>query len=89
MPDPLHIPGYDAWKTSGPDETPQYYRKYANLWITLDLTEEDGESAQDIAKEIREACVAAIQRLGLSTDDFEVEIDHANEEFVPDYGRED
>lgn len=82
MPDPNHIPGYDAWKTSGPDEDSSCTRTYIEASLTIDFTRINPATLTEITLEVKEALTAACrEKLGLETRDFEVCIETASQEW--------
>lgn len=84
MPDPNHIPGYDAWKTSGPDEDDNsIVNTYIELGIRIDFNSFAPDDAESLALDARAAVVDALRaKLGLQLSDIEVDIDTANQEWV-------
>ena len=82
MTDPNHIPGYDAWKTSGPDEDSPNMRTYIEASLIIDFTRINPDALCEITLEVKEALTHACTKvLGLDTDDFEVGIETASQEW--------
>lgn len=83
MPDPNHIPGYDAWKTSGPEEhEPHEHLNELDIGIQIDVRYTDGPTLDELQQEVREALVHSLIKIGLDYTDFEVEFNSASQTII-------
>tara|TARA_Y100000289_G_C3872474_1_gene124257 strand:+ start:374 stop:619 length:246 start_codon:yes stop_codon:yes gene_type:complete len=67
MPDPNHIPGYDAWKTSGPEETNRTMPKFTgDVWLTVCVTynKHECEDEETLEQETRDLIRSRVDGLG-------------------------
>jgi len=81
MPDPNHIPGYDAWKTSGPPERDELLTTTIQITVDIEFLHDNPDSPTDCAQQAQEAISEAIRtKLGLNTADFEVNVELAIQE---------
>jgi len=73
---------YDAWKTQGPDNQDVTVRTYIEASLTIDFTSLNPDDVTSISLAVQEAITkACIEQLGLRTNDFEVGIETASQEW--------
>lgn len=83
MTDPNHIPGYDAWKTSGPEEYElQEHRNELDIGIEVDVRYTEGPTIEELKLEVREALAHALIKIGLSYTDFEIDFNSASQTII-------
>lgn len=80
MPDRNDIPGYDAWKTSGPDdERPRYLPDIKDVELSVRIYSTRKELDPDeLAKKLRKQILELLEYHRYMGDDIDVDIDTAS-----------
>jgi len=78
MPDPNHIPGYDAWKTAGPDEAPEQ-PTIKDVELSISVCTVQDIHPTTFANVLKARIESLFVQYGFPADDYTVSVETASE----------